>query len=201
MNESSVLALLVSHWARETNRACRGRAFAMRQRRLHRAALLTLAVLLFLAGRVFAETDADAPTGRPDATIDLATKAGVDQVQGQWRYSDTRIIEVDFKAAGVDKQPTGAPIKTYDYEPHAGGPDFDDSKWETIEPSDARRAQVDRPDLLQLVSNQHHDSEKVAGFDLAGATAVFETALDDYAEVWVDGELSRSTRAKRRLRH
>jgi gluconolactonase len=192
VNESSVLALLVSHWARETNRACRGRAFAMRQRRLHRAALLTLAVLLFLAGRVFAETDADAPTGRPDATIDLATKAGVDQVQGQWRYSDTRIIEVDFKAAGVDKQPTGAPIKTYDYEPHAGGSDFDDSKWETIEPStlDARRS------TGRICFNWYRINitipKKVAGFDLAGATAVFETALDDYAEVWVDGELSRT---------
>ena len=29
-------------------------------------------------------------------------------------------------------------------------------------------------------------------FDLAGSTAVFETSLDDYAEIWVDGELSRA---------
>ena len=37
------------------------------------------------------------------------------------------------------------------------------------------------------------------GVDLAGATAVFETSLDDYAEVWVDGELSRALGSKRRL--
>ena len=85
-----------------------------------RVALLILTILVFLAGRAFAETNADAPTGKPDAAIDLATKAGVDLVKGQWRYSDTKIIEVDFKAAGSDKQPTGAPIKTYDYDAPRG---------------------------------------------------------------------------------
>ncbi|MEP6686092.1 MAG: SMP-30/gluconolactonase/LRE family protein, partial [Verrucomicrobiota bacterium] len=33
---------------------------------------------------------------------------------------------------------------------------------------------------------------RVGDVDLAGTTAVFETALDDYAEIWVDGELSRA---------
>ncbi|HKP12688.1 MAG TPA: SMP-30/gluconolactonase/LRE family protein [Blastocatellia bacterium] len=42
-------------------------------------------------------------------------------MRGQWRYSDTKIVEVDFRAPGPDKQPTGGPIKTYDYMPHAGG--------------------------------------------------------------------------------
>jgi hypothetical protein len=98
VNESSAIALLVSRWASETNQAFRGRAYDVGQRRLRRVALLTLAVLLFLAGRAFAETNADTPTGQPDATIDLVTKTGVDQVDGQWRYSDTKIIEVDFKA-------------------------------------------------------------------------------------------------------
>ena len=79
---------------------------------------------------------------KPDAVIDLATKEGVDLVKGQWRYSDTKIIQVDFKAAGPDKQPTGKPIKTYDFTPHAGGADFDDSKWEMLDPTtlDARRS-------------------------------------------------------------
>lgn len=97
--------------------------------RLHFAALFVFGVLVFLAGRALAETNADAPNGKPDALIDLATKEGVDLVKGQWRYSDTKIIQVDFKAAGPDKQPTGKPIKTYDFTPHAGRTDFDDSKW------------------------------------------------------------------------
>jgi gluconolactonase len=192
VTESSAIALLVSRWASETNQAFRGRAYEVGQRRLRRVALLTLAVLLFLAGRAFAETNADTPSGKPDATIDLATKAAVDQVQGQWRYSDTKIIEVDFKAAGPDKQPTGAVLKTYDYEPHAGGADFDDSKWETIEPTtlDARRS------TGRMCFNWYRINltipSRVNNFELAGATAVFQTSLDDYAEIWVDGELSRA---------
>ena len=69
----------------------------------------------------------EAPNGAPDATVNLATAEGTKIVQGQWRYSDTRIIEVDFTAPGADGQPTTQPIRTYDYTPHAGGSDFDDS--------------------------------------------------------------------------
>ena len=98
-------------------------------RRLRFSIVVIFGVLVFLAGRALAETNADAPNGKPDAVIDLAAKEGVDLVKGQWRYNDTKIIQVDFKAAGPDKQPTGKPIKTYDFKPHAGGADFDDSKW------------------------------------------------------------------------
>ena len=33
--------------------------------------------------------------------------------------------------------------------------------------------------------------ESVNGFDTNGSTVVFQTALDDYAEIWVNGEISR----------
>ena len=56
-------------------------------------------------------------------------------VKGQWRYSDTTIVETDFNAPGADLKPSGKPIKTYDYLPKAGSTDFDDSKWEAIEPA------------------------------------------------------------------
>ena len=92
--------------------------------RLRFAALFTFGALVFLAGRALAETNADAPTGKADAVIDLATKEGVDLVKGGWRYSDTKIIDVDFKAAGPDKQPTGKPNNTYDFTPHAGVADL-----------------------------------------------------------------------------
>ena len=191
MNRSLGFALLTS-WATESNRYHRGEPYEIRLRRMRRVALLILTVLVFLAGRAFAETNADAPTGKPDATIDLATKEGVDLVKGQWRYSDTKIVEADFKAAGPDKQPTGAPIKTYDYTPHAGGAEFDDSKWEVIEPTtlDARRA------TGRLCFNWYRINitipSRVGNVDLTGTTAVFQTALDDYAEIWVDGELARA---------
>src|SRR5215471_5222374 len=70
------------------------------------------------------KTNADVPSGKPEATIDLATEHGMRAVKGEWRYADTKIVEVDFRGPGADKQPTGGPVKTYDYTPHAGGADF-----------------------------------------------------------------------------
>src|SRR6266849_1611707 len=78
------------------------------------------------------KTSADIPSGKPTATIDLATVDGVSAVKGEWRYSDTKIVEADFRGPGADRQPTGPAVKTYDYTPHAGGADFDDSTWEVI---------------------------------------------------------------------
>jgi len=133
----------------------------------------------------------EAPSGPPDATINLASKDGIETVKGQWRYSDTKILEVDFRAPGPDGQPSGQPIKTYDYAPHAGGVDFDDSGWEVLDPTtlDQRRS------TGRLCFNWYRIKltipEHVGGFDPTGSTVAFETSLDDYAEVWVDGELTR----------
>jgi gluconolactonase len=129
----------------------------------------------------------DAPTVKPDAVIDLATKEGVALVKGQWRYSDVKIVEADFKLAGRDRQPTGMPTKTYDIEPHAGGVGFDDSKWEAIEPNtlEARRS------TGRLCFAWYRINITIPeGY---GGTVVFTTSLDDYAEIWVDGELPRAT--------
>src|SRR6266700_3685894 len=192
MTPLSIDASLVRAWAIESNREHRHAQTEPSLRRLRFAAVFAFGVLVFLAERAFAETNADARTGRPDAVIDLATKEGVDLVKGQWRYSDTKIIQIDFKAAGADKQPTGKPIRTYDYAPHAGGAEFDDAKWEKIEPTtlDARRS------TGRLCFNWYRMNitipPRVWDVDLAGATAAFETSLDDYAEIWVDGELSRA---------
>jgi len=189
---TSLPASLVRAWAMEFNRAHREASIHASMWRLRFAVVVAFGVLVFLGHRAFAETNADAPTGKPDAIIDLATKEGVDQLKGEWRYSDTKITQVDFKAAGPDKQPTGKPIKTYDFTPHAGGADFDDSKWEKLDPTtlDGRRS------TGRLCFNWYRINitipPRVNDVDLAGATAVFETSIDDYAEIWVDGEMSRA---------
>ena len=98
----------------------------MNLHRLIATAILFASLVLALPT---AQTSADVPKGMAEATVDLASAAGVALVKGEWRYSDTKIVEADFRGPGPDKQPTGAPVKTYDYTPHAGGADFDDSKW------------------------------------------------------------------------
>src|SRR5262249_9700002 len=34
--------------------------------------------------------------------------------------------------------------------------------------------------------------DRIGNFDPTGTTAVFETSIDDYAEIWIDGELTRA---------
>jgi gluconolactonase len=113
-------------------------------------------------------------------------------VHAQWRYSDTKIVEVDFTGPGADGQPTGKPVKTYDYLPHAGGAAFDDSGWERISPESL----VQRRSTGRLCFNWYRTSitlpEKIGDFSTLGSTVVFETSVDDYAEVWIDGELTRA---------
>jgi gluconolactonase len=133
----------------------------------------------------------EVPTGDPAAALDLASEEGLRRVQGQWRYSDTRIIEVDFKAPGPDGQPTGAPVRTYDYTPHAGGFDFNDQGWEVVPPTRLTQRRGNGRISFNWYRLRLTIPERLDGFDPTGATVVFETALDDYAEVWVNGEISR----------
>src|SRR5215208_6845426 len=151
------------------------------------------AALAAIVGSTTAPQPLNPSLTRPaDATIDLATAAGVDLVQGQWRYRDTRIIKVGFKRAGPDGQPTGEAVKTYDYRPHAGGADFDDSAWKIINPTMLSQ----RRSTGRLCFNWYRIRltipNQIGAFDPTGSTVVFETSLDDYAEVWVDGELPRA---------
>ena len=99
---------------------------------------------------------------------------------------------MDFKAPGPEGQPTGQPIKTYDYTPHAGGADFDDSRWQVLDPTTLDR----RRSTGRLCFNWYRIKltipDRVGNFDPTGSTVAFETSLDDYAEVWVDGELARA---------
>ena len=133
----------------------------------------------------------DVPNGKPEATIDLATFDGVKTVKGEWKYSDTRIIETDFKAVGADNQPTGNAVKTYDYAPKAGVGDFDDSDWEIIPASDLQKRRGNGKLSFNWYRINITIPENINGFDTNGSTVVFQTALDDYAEIWVNGEISR----------
>jgi len=134
----------------------------------------------------------ETPSGTPEATIDLATEAGVQLIKGQWRYHDTNIVDVDFRGPGADGQPTGPPVKTYDFTPHAGGADFDDSAWEKIGATTLEQ----RRGNGRLGFNWYRIAmtipDRIGAFDPRGSTVVFETSVDDYAEIWVDGELPRA---------
>ncbi len=123
----------------------------------------------------------------PDAIIDLQTHEGAAMVGGQWRYSDTRVREVDFAGVGPDLGPSGPANRTYEVVPHAQAARFDDGEWTVLSPPDTQR----RLSTGRVCFNWYRIAvtipERVGDLDVAGSTVVFETVVDDYAEVWVNG--------------
>lgn len=124
--------------------------------------------------------------------VDLMTATGAQTMAASWRYADVRIVAAPFRAAGGDGQPTGAPVTTYDYEPHAGWADYDDSAWPVIAPESL----VERRGNGKLAFNWYRTRltipDRIGAFATRGSTLWFETSVDDYAEVWVDGEIARA---------
>jgi hypothetical protein len=113
--------------------------------------------------------------------IDLRTKDGAATVKGQWKYHDVKIVEVDGKA------PDGKPNKTYNIEPRAEKADFDDAKWETIAPETLK----DRRSTGQVCFCWYRIKVTIPP-EAEGKTVFFQTVVDDYGEIWVDGRLPRT---------
>jgi gluconolactonase len=132
--------------------------------------------------------------GRPDAVVDLQSDDGAALVGGQWRYADARVEEIDFVAlAGPDAPdplgPGDVPNRTYDVVPHAQAADFDDSGWAVLAPEDTSRRLANGRVCFNWYRIEVTIPERVGAFDPTGSTVVFEVVVDDYAEVWVNGEL------------
>ena len=129
---------------------------------------------------------------RPDAIVDLQTREGAALVGAQWRYSDTTVEQVDFVCVGADLAPSGSPNRTYEVQPRAEGVDFDDSAWRVLAPEETML----RLSTGRVCFNWYRATctlpDRVGDTDITGATVVFETAIDDYAEVWVNGALPKS---------
>lgn len=127
--------------------------------------------------------------GLPNAVIDLQTNEGLALANGEWRYSDTTVTEIDFVDVGPDLGPSGASNRTYDVVPHAEGTDFEDSNWRVLSPGDTEL----RLSIERVCFNWYRINvpipHKVGDFDPTGATVVIEVAVDDYAEIWVNGQL------------
>src|SRR5262249_49140225 len=129
-----------------------------------------------------------------DAIVDLQTREGADLVQGTWRYADCRIEEIDFVAVGgpYDPDPLGPGVnanRTYDVIPHAEAIDYDDSAWRMLAPEDLQLRRGNGRVCFNWYRITITLPEYVSGFHVAGSTLVFEVVVDDYAEVWVNGEL------------
>ena len=131
-------------------------------------------------------------TQKADAIIDLRTDAGVRLVRGAWRYSDATLVPADFRGPGADLKPTGQPVRTLDITPKAGSPGFDDRAWPVIAPTTLEERRTNGRVSFGWYRIAITIPERIGSFDPTGTTAIFEIVVDDYAEVWVDGQLPRT---------
>jgi gluconolactonase len=129
--------------------------------------------------------------GRPDAIVDLNTADGLRLVAGTWRYRGASLVDAEFQAVGPDLRPGAMRVMTSDIEPKAGARDFDDSRWEVIEPGTLHQRRTSGRSSFAWYRLQFTVPTRIGAFDPAGSTMVFEIVVDDYAEVWVEGTLPR----------
>ncbi len=123
-----------------------------------------------------------APGLPPSLVVDLMSTQGAAAMGTQWRVSDVKVKEVpNIPGTVTDNK------MTYDIDPHAGGTDFDDSKWPVVEPKDLNARRSGGHVAFMWYRGLITIPAKIGDFDPTGAVAVFRTTVDDYAEIWVNG--------------
>jgi len=118
--------------------------------------------------------------------VDLMTAQGSAMFRAQWKTMEAKIVSAKPIPEALPQYKTA-----YDIEPHAGEGDFDDSKWPTIEVQDlAARRSGGHVAFIWYRTNLTIPA-KVGDFETAGAKAVLTVLVDDYAEVWINGQIPR----------
>jgi hypothetical protein len=108
--------------------------------------------------------------------IDLMTAKGVEAVKGEWRYAEVT---------------TGVGEKNNEIEPKAHG-SFDDSKWEVIGPETLGKPRGPGGYSWCWYRIKVTIPDNVGGKKFEGGPVWFQTTVDDYGEIWVDGEIDRA---------
>jgi gluconolactonase len=128
------------------------------------------------------------PSLPPTYVVDLMTQPGSAAFGAQWKTMEAKIVETKPIAEALPAYKTA-----YDISPHAGESGFDDSKWPAIESKDlAARRSGGHVAFIWYRANLTIPA-KVGDFDTNGAKAVLTVLVDDYAEVWVNGQIPRQS--------
>jgi gluconolactonase len=126
------------------------------------------------------------PSLPPNYVVDLMTAQGSAAFSAQWKTMEAKIVDTKPIPEALPGYKTA-----YDISPHAGESGFDDSSWPVIESKDlAARRSGGHVAFIWFRSNLTIPA-KVGDFDTAGAKAVLTVLVDDYAEVWVNGQIPR----------
>jgi len=128
-----------------------------------------------------------APLTPPAHVVDLMTVAGSAAFGATWRAAEAKIVECPALA---DSRP--GITTTYDIDPHAEVVGYNDSGWELVDPADLGGRRGGGIVSFYWFRATLTIPREAAGFATAGAKAVLRVNIDDYAEIWVNGELPRA---------
>ena len=125
------------------------------------------------------------------SSVDLRTAEGAQSMGAQWRFHDVNIVPSSFPPPDAVGQPgSGPPQATFDFEPHAGGPRFDYSSWQLIAPSELEVRRGHGKLSFAWYYLHLKIPPRLSGADPQTQSVCLAIRMDDYAEIWVDGELA-----------
>ncbi len=128
-----------------------------------------------------------APAGEAVKVVDLITPEGSALFGAVWKNMDAKIVE------GPAMPNAGPAWKTsYDVQPHAGEAGFDDSSWPVIDAKDLGARRGGGKLFMTWFRTTLTMPAKVGDLDVTGMKAVLSVTVDDYAEVWMNGQLPRA---------
>lgn len=103
----------------------------------------------------------------------IPTSGSIEDVKGEWRYIDVM---------------TGTGPNKNEIEPKAHGT-FDDSKWTVLKPEECEVSRGAGSYCFGWYRIKITIPDKVAGKEFKGGPVWFGTTVDDYGEIFVDGEI------------
>jgi hypothetical protein len=136
---------------------------------------------------LLAPQPAIAPLTPPTHVVDLMTPAGSAVFGAVWRGIEAKLVECPALADSMPEFKS-----TYDVEPHAELVGFDDSAWQVIAADDLGGRRGGGMISFFWYRATLTIPNEAQGFATDGAKAVLRVNIDDYAEIWVDGELPRA---------
>lgn len=117
----------------------------------------------------------------PRVALDLNTRDDRQKVKGQWKLAEGYIPGEPNE--GLTSQVLASPARLADY---------DDAGWRVCENV---RESLSVGFTFAWYRIALELPESVDGMEVRGSRVYFETNIDNYGEVWVDGEINRSTGA------
>jgi hypothetical protein len=115
----------------------------------------------------------------PRIALDLNNAEDCRKVNGQWRVGHGLVPGQPNE--GLVAQLLNTPARL---------PDYDDSGWEVC--SNIRKS-ISKGFTFAWYRFSARVPEQVNGMDIAGHRIWFETNVDNYGEVWIDGKIDRAT--------